>query len=206
MTSTDIMGDLNVSRETLEDLKEFEQLAIKWTKHINLVSSKSVDEIWSRHILDSAQIVKLIPDGTTRMVDLGSGGGFPAIVVAVISKYLNPDFQITMVESDSRKCAFLRTCVSTFDLKATVQNRRIEEGDEAQYPIVTARALASLDKLLHYSSPLLEKDGKALFMKGNQYHDELDKARRTWQFEARPVESLSVSGSAILEITNIKAK
>ncbi|MES2728871.1 MAG: 16S rRNA (guanine(527)-N(7))-methyltransferase RsmG [Pseudomonadota bacterium] len=145
-------------------------LLAQWQARINLVGPKTLETVWGRHILDSAQLVPHIPAGAT-LTDIGSGAGFPALVLAI----LRPDLKVTCVESDTRKCAFLQTVVRELHLNVRVVNNRIEGYDWAGTDILTARALASLDNLTPYLlaakavNPLLT----AILPKGAQWRDEI---------------------------------
>ena len=139
-------NDLDVSRETFEKLKAFAELVRKWNPKINLVSKDSLNDLWSRHILDSVQIFELVP-GPGKWVDLGSGGGFPGIVISILNQE-ERNFDVVMVESDQRKSAFLRTAIRELDLAAKVKTERIEELECLEADVLSARALADLTKLL----------------------------------------------------------
>lgn len=205
MTSTveaSIPG-LDVSRETLAALQQFEQLVRRWNSAINLVSKSTLTDFWTRHILDSAQIFSLCPQNAVSWADFGSGGGFPGIVVAILAKQLKPDLRITLVESDLRKATFLRQAAQTLSLPVSVRSARIESLDSLQADVVSARALASLADLLAHASCHLAARGVAIFPKGTRFADELAEARRSWEFDVDVQQSQSDSDAAILVIRNI---
>lgn len=157
---------LNVSRETLAKLEKFVALTLEWNKAINLISPATVPDIWWRHIVDSAQLYPLIPAGTKHLVDLGSGGGFPAIILAILGVP-----KVTMIESDQRKSIFLREASRQLDLKNTViVNQRIEAAEPQNGDIVSARALASLDKLIEWAKP---HGNHFIFPKGEHVRTEM---------------------------------
>lgn len=193
----------NVSRETLTDLEQFHDLLVKWNARINLVSKSSTSELWDRHIWDSAQIVDLAPTAQN-WVDLGSGGGFPALVVAIIAKRQAPERNVLMIESDQRKSVFLRTVIRELGLNASVLTARIEDAAPARADVVSARALADLDTLLGYAQHHMVKSGKALFLKGGTWENEVELARQTWSFELRVHPSKTSPEAAILEIEEIE--
>ncbi len=193
----------NVSRETLDRLTHFHDLLLKWTKKINLISKSSVSSIWDRHIWDSEQIVHLVSDQKS-WVDLGSGAGFPGLVVAIIAKEITPSRCVSLVESDQRKAAFLRTVIRELDLRASVFLERIEALTPAKADILSARALADLDRLLGYAERHLAPDGTALFMKGENWQKEVDIARNSWSFQLEAHKSKTGPEAAILEIKEIK--
>jgi len=116
-----------VSRETYEDLIAFSDLLTKWNRSINLVSPGSIPELWDRHILDSAQLFPMIDESVQHVVDIGTGGGLPGLVLAILFKHHAPQRQMTLIESDKRKCAFLLTVSTTLQLNTTVIAKRIEE-------------------------------------------------------------------------------
>lgn len=194
---------LHVSRETMDKLRAFEQLVKKWTKGINLVSKATVDHLWERHIIDSAQIYTITPSTWQRWADLGSGGGFPGIVIAVLAQEQNPQAQVVLVESDQRKAAFLRTAVREFDLSSQVICDRIEAIDPINADIVSARALAHLSQLLSLSTQHLRPQGCAIFPKGARATDEIATARLDWHFALEEIPSITDQQARILKIEGI---
>lgn len=156
----------DVSRETTDRLNTYVALIQKWTGKINLVAPSQVDHLWTRHILDCLQIAPLLPASATSITDIGSGGGLPGLVLAIHDKEYCPQRHISLVESDQRKAAFLRTVIRELDLNATVFAERIEKVDIPPADVVTARALAPLARLLELAAPLIKPDGLAIFAKG----------------------------------------
>lgn len=187
-----------VSRETRERLEAFAAILEKWNARINLVSPRDMPHLWERHIEDSLRLVPFIKRGT-RVIDLGSGGGFPAIMIGIAC-----DAEMVMVESDQRKCAFLREAARACGVKAQVIPKRIEQAEVEPAAYVTARALASLSQLLEWSVPFLLPDGKALFLKGKNLPDELTEAERCWHMQHRILDNRAASGGAIIEISDIR--
>ena len=124
---TEHLGSLTVSRETIDRLSIYANLLEKWNPRINLVSRSTLDDLWSRHIVDSAQLFELAPVTAKHWVDLGSGGGFPGLVIAILAKELRPELEVVLVESDQRKCAFLRTVSRETNCGAVVHSKRVEE-------------------------------------------------------------------------------
>ncbi len=190
----------------LEDkLREYVSLLIKWQKAINLVSDKDTQNIWERHILDSLQLEDYIDDTVSNIVDLGSGGGFPAIVLALRF----PNKQFSLVESDSRKCMFLKECIRVLELKnVEICNVRIEEFVKLGYKfqMVTSRALASLTVLLGLSVDLLEAGGCCLFLKGKNVDNELKEAGLFHFFDVEILSSRTSKEARVLRIKNIREK
>lgn len=197
-------SQFDVSRETIDKLRELELLTRKWNRSINLISPSTEDEIWTRHIADSAQLVRFAAKTTRTWVDLGSGGGFPALVVAVLAKNYFEDLQVTMIESDSRKCAFLRRALSALDLRGSVLNERIEQARPQLAQIVSARALTGLDGLLALAERHGSVGGKCLLMKGKNFERELTEAQKNWHIEVDITPSLTDNEAAILEIRSFK--
>ncbi|MCX2560576.1 16S rRNA (guanine(527)-N(7))-methyltransferase RsmG [Acetobacter farinalis] len=188
---------LHVSRETQERLEAFVALLEKWNPRINLVSSRDMASVWERHVLDSLQLAPLVA-GHERFIDMGSGGGFPGVIVAVASGVPG-----VLIESDQRKAAFLREAARATQAPLTVLAERIEQVETKPAPVVTARALASLNKLLEWTAPLLAEGGKAFFLKGQQADEELTEARRYWHMDVRIHRSITSHDGVILEVSNL---
>lgn len=195
---------LNVSRETSEALLTLEQLVRKWTSAVNLISKASVTEIWERHILDSAQIWPLLKHTPALWVDLGSGGGFPALVLAVIARDHSPKTKFTLVESDARKAAFLMQAIRTLNLNGQVIVKRIESVDALGADVVSARALGSLDLLLGFAHRHIKPSGRAFFPKGSTFQQELSAAHKRWKFNCHTHISRTDPQAAILEVDGIE--
>lgn len=194
----------DVSRETMERLQHFEQLLKKWNKSINLVSASTIDDIWNRHILDSAQIVRLAPETTASWVDLGSGGGLPGIVVATILSETSPSTEVTLIEADIRKSTFLRSAIRELGLATKVISERIEEARPMSAKIVSARALAPLRPLLGYVERHISSDGIALLQKGQNAAAEIQDAQTDWIFDCTSHTSITNNSASILEIKGLK--
>jgi len=141
---------MNVSRETSDKLEHYEATLRRWNPKINLVAKSTLDDLKKRHFEDSAQVLKRIPEETTRLVDLGSGGGFPGLVIAILASELGYPAETVLIESDQRKSAFLRTVLRETGTKATVLTERIEQAPPQVADILTARALTDLAGLLGY--------------------------------------------------------
>lgn len=194
---------LDVSRETIAKLQQFSDLVIKWTAKINLISKNDAADIWNRHIIDSAQIFLLAPK-TGHWVDMGTGGGFPGIVAAIMSNFEGGEHRFTFIESDQRKCAFLRTALRELDLTTTIYTERIEKLEPQHADILTARALADLSDLLHYSDRHLSPGGVAIFPKGENWQAEVSKANDVWSYQYETVKSTTNPAAAVLKIKDIK--
>lgn len=195
--------ELDVSRETMDRLNCFAELVQKWTPRINLVSRSSLAQLWTRHIKDSLQVVRAASDGA-RWADLGSGGGFPGLVAAIVGAQTHPDRHHMLVESDQRKSVFLRTVIRETGINCEVIPRRIEALDPLDADILSARALAELPQLLAYAERHLAADGTALFPKGATWQKELTAARREWRFGLDTITSETDADAVILKIRGVQ--
>lgn len=197
--SAPILRRLNVSRETADRLTTYAGLLEKWNPKINLVSRASLADLWTRHILDSAQLLALAPQ-SGHWVDLGSGGGFPGLVVGCLAAEKAPGLQFTLIESDTRKAAFLRTVVRETGLSANIIAERAETVEPQNADIVSARALTWLTGLLQFAERHLKDDGLALFPKGQSWEKEVLDAREAWSFDYDRIRSETETGSFILRV------
>lgn len=194
----------SVSRETFERLFEFEHMFQKWNRSINLVAQSTADDVWQRHILDSAQLARIEPNAV-RWVDIGSGGGFPGLVIA----FLLADREgasIDLVESNRKKASFLQSVVGQFQLPARVVAIRIEESHAvvSAPQIVTARALAPLPALLDLSAPWLMSGARGLFHKGRDYRGEVKESVNRWAFDLVEHPSVTDPHGVILDLSNLR--
>lgn len=194
---------VDVSRETIEKLEAYLALVEKWTRKINLISKNSIPFLWDRHVADSAQVFDLV-EPPAHWLDIGSGGGFPGVVIAVLLSEKSPESRITMIESDQRKCAFLRTALRELDVPGTVVADRIENVERQAADVLSARALADLDQLLGFAELHLVKNGTALLPKGATWQTEVEEARKTWQFDCEAINSRTQAEAAILKIKDIQ--
>jgi 16S rRNA (guanine527-N7)-methyltransferase len=192
-----------VSRETFSRLTAFVDRFLRWNKITNLVASSTVDEIWQRHICDSAQLRALAPEARL-WVDLGSGGGFPGLIMAILLRDM-PGASVHLVESNRKKTSFLQSIVGEFGLPATVHSRRIEETYESigMVDAVSSRALAALPQLLALSEPWLSASARGYFHKGRDYQREIKESLPAWRFDLIEHPSAIESQSVILEISDL---
>jgi len=204
MSPHDVCAGLTVSRETLDHFKAFEDLVTKWNPRINLISKASTADIFQRHIADSAQLFNLAVGETSIWCDLGSGGGFPGIVVGILSKTTARPGRIILVESDKRKAVFLREVARQLEINVEVINDRIEAVPSIGADIVSARALAPLTKLCAFAERHSQDNGISIFPKGASHKVEIDEARRSWKFDLEAHQSLTDASSAILLLRNIR--
>lgn len=189
---------INVPRETLSTLTEFVSLLQKWQKSINLVSANT-QEIWQRHIEDSYQLVRHLPERHSKVIDLGSGGGLPAIVMAITA----PQHHYTLIESDRKKAIFLMEASRILGLKnIEVENKRVEQ-TEVRGDIITSRALADLQHLIELSTPLMKIDAFCLFLKGANWDMEVSNAKKEWSFQLEAFPSVTLQEARILKIDQI---
>jgi len=204
MTATSLVG-VDVSRETLERLTTLQRLLTKWNPAINLVAKSTMAEAWDRHILDSAQLFRVAPANVTHWADLGSGGGFPGLVIAALSAEQDPARRVTLVEADQRKSTFLRQAARELALSnVTVLSDRIEKLPPLQADVLSARALAALPALCDFAVRHMAADGLALFPKGAQYRDELAAASRDWRFDVTTYPSETDPSAVVLAMKAIQ--
>lgn len=200
---------LPVSRETYERLAILVGLVKKWQKAENLVAASTLDAIWTRHVADSAQLVALFPR-IRNWLDLGSGGGFPGLVTAILLSGSDGESgKVHLVESNARKCAFLRTAARESGAPATIHHGRIEDilaGWAAPVDAISARALASLPNLFRLAGHLISPHRPATFFKGVDYRSEIDEASQSWDFDLVIHPSRISEGSVILEVRRAVAK
>ena len=186
--------------ETDARLRAFADLLLKWNATLNLIAARDSAVVWERHIADSLQLVPLMPAGLERAVDLGSGGGFPGLVLAIAT-----GVRFDLIESDRRKASFLRTAVLETGAPATVYAVRIENAAVPQAGLVTARALAPLPRLLPLAARYLASDGVCLFLKGAKVEEELAEARRDWTMAVERFPSATGGDGVVLRIGDLRA-
>lgn len=184
----------DVSRETMARLEIYAGLLDRWTRRINLISAATLPDLWHRHFADSAQLIGLRPPSGL-WLDLGSGAGFPGLVVAILA----PDLRVRLVESDQRKCAFLRRVAEDTGTAIDIVPDRIETLPPQSAGVISARALAPLTQLLAHAEKHLAPGGIGLFPKGRTVHNEIAEAERKWRFACRVHPSLTDSEAAIVE-------
>ena len=199
----DFQEHFGVSRETIERLKTYTALIEKWNKVINLIAKSTIEDIWTRHFVDSAEAFRVSSVAGGNWTDLGTGGGFPGMVAAIMAKDLAPNVVVTCIESDIRKCEFLRTVSRATEVKVNILSRRIEESPPQNASVVSARALAPLSKLLGYVERHIAKDGVAILLKGENWQSEVETALETWAFSVENHKSLTHPDSVILKIGDL---
>jgi 16S rRNA (guanine527-N7)-methyltransferase len=214
----DFAAAFGVSRETLARLETYEKLLRQWQKAVNLVAPSTLDAVWHRHFADSAQLLGLAPAPLRSWIDLGSGAGFPGLVVAIlladagvgdVSRETSGGSapRITLIESDTRKCAFLREVVRQTGVVVDILSTRIESPatrSKLQPPdVVSARALAPLDRLLNLAAPLSSLRTVGLFLKGREAAKEVEMAQKMWNFNSELVPSCTESGAHVVRISQL---
>ncbi len=194
---------IDLSDDDTKKLEIYHKLLIKWQKAINIISNKTIDDAWNRHFIDSAQLVKLLPAQARTYADLGCGGGFPGLVLAI----LRPDIDMHLIESDERKCQFMRTVAREIGVtNVSIHTKRIENAhNDVQPDFITARALSSLENLLEYCLPWAarNKDLELCFMKGNRADEEISQAREKFSFDCKITQSITDKNAKILSIRNL---
>ena len=200
---TSLLPGICVSRETEFRLRQFVALVEKWTARINLVSPSSLENIWSRHVLDSAQLYRYTPDNALHWADLGSGAGFPGMVICILAQDRPIPLQVTLVESDLRKATLLRTAARELGINPQIISSRIEQMPSIQADVLSARALAALPALLGYADRHLSKKGVGLFPKGRTAGDEITASRALWRFDLTSHPSMTDPEARVLQIENI---
>ncbi|RTK93984.1 MAG: 16S rRNA (guanine(527)-N(7))-methyltransferase RsmG [Rickettsiales bacterium] len=191
------MMQSSISREMI---KEYKELLLKWNKTINLISKKDIDKIQERHFEDSMQLIKFIPNTDISMIDIGSGAGFPGIILSMMG--VN---EITLIESDSRKVAFLIQAIKLSSNIMRVINDRVENVEDLVCDIITSRAFADLSAIFNYTQNITVKD-KYLLHKDESYQKELDEAAKHWLFNVNIHDSIIFNKGKILEITDVRAR
>jgi 16S rRNA (guanine527-N7)-methyltransferase len=220
----DFAANFDVSRETLARLEVYGRLLRQWQKAVNLVAPSTLDDVWHRHFADSAQLLPLAAPGACTWIDLGSGAGFPGLVIAILwadrvplalgdspppggegtmkapdvdARAGKPPRRVVLIESNARKCAFLREVVRQTGIAGgigvDILSTRIETAaTQASLPqpdVVSARALAPLERLLALSAPLFAPTTVGLFMKGREAAAEVEVAKKTWNFNVELIQS-----------------
>jgi 16S rRNA (guanine527-N7)-methyltransferase len=189
---------VQVSRETLARLEAYAALLIRWSERINLVGRGTLGDLWRRHFLDSAQLRPLLPHAARSLVDLGSGAGFPGLVLAILGV-----LGVELVEADSRKAAFLREAARVTETQVTIRPCRIAAVPPHPVDVVTARALAPLDRLLEMALPFLGPDTVCLLPKGERAEQELTLTRKSWTMSASLHQSMADPRGVVLRLHRI---
>ena len=199
----DFLRETGVSRETFSNLEAYAALLAKWQPKKNLISNSTLDDMWLRHFYDSAQLLPLIQsvhgEKHLRCLDIGSGAGFPGLVLAIMGIG-----HVAMVESNAKKCAFMRQVKIATNASVTIENERIEKLATEGVDIILSRACASVTKLLEWSEKFISKNTELWLLKGAIAADELDEAKAHWTMQVDQYKSKSDGSGAILRLRNIQ--
>ena len=198
---------IQVSRETITSLKKYEDLLIKANKSLNLVGNSTINQIWSRHFLDSAQVIDFVDKNDKCLVDLGSGAGFPGLVLAIACKDRKIPLKIKLIEKSSKKVKFLKNVIEELDLKVEVFNQNIlEEEIKFVEDVFIARAFKPLKKILQLMHNNAENYKKIFIFLGKTGKNELLQASKSWDIEYKQRVSVTSSDSMVIEINKLKKK
>src|SRR5882672_10568928 len=192
-----------VSRETLARLKTYAAMLQDWNARHNLVSRASLTELWRRHFWDSAQLAPFIPQGAKSLIDLGSGAGFPGLILAELLRD-RPQFRVVVVEATAKKCRFLQTVAERLTLSVEIRNARVEDIPAEAFDVITARACAPLPELLAYAQRFWGEGTRGFFHKGQNLAVELTQASKSWRIKAEQHPSRSDPSGVILEIRELQ--
>ena len=203
MKKNEFVKSLDVSRETLNCFYEYKTLLFKWNEKINLVSKNTLVDIWERHFLDSGQIIKHVEASGKRWVDVGSGAGFPGLVVALLLRDRKIDCDLVLVEKNIKKVFFLNEVIRKLNLSVKVVNDNIYTLEPLNADILTARAFSEFNNLIEIAFLHRKKEGICLFLKGENYSFELDKTLNYWFFDYDVVDSLSSPSGKIIRVKKI---
>jgi 16S rRNA (guanine527-N7)-methyltransferase len=195
----DFAAQTGVSRETLARLEAYADLLADWNARHNLVAKSTLPDLWRRHFWDSAQLVPLIPQTAQSLGDLGTGAGFPGLVLAA----MRPDLAVTLHEATTKKCDFLQAAAERMGVAVTIQNARLEDLPCHPFDVVTARALAPLSQLLRYAQNFVRPNSVCLFLKGQNVGVELTEAHKYWNIKASQVPSQTDPSAAIVVVREL---
>lgn len=199
------LSQYDVSRETMQKLQKFVELLTSWNQKMNLVSRNSLDCVWDRHVLDSMQLIKHIPVSISHLLDIGSGSGFPAVVLAILMQTKIPEAKVTMVESIAKKTMYLKDVCEKLNLdNVNVVNSRVENISLPVPDIITARAVASLEVLCGYVAKIGNKNTESLFLKGRSYEMELLEAQKNWKFDLQICSNKYCDDGVILKLSKLR--
>ena len=193
----------NVSRETMTDLKAYETSLHEWQNKFNLVSNTSLENSWNRHFLDSMQLFKYIPENAKILYDMGSGAGFPGMVLAIMAKEKTPYLKVKLVESITKKTLYLKHVAELTNTNVDILNQRIENLPLEKADVITSRAMTALDNLLQYAFRFCNHKTICIFPKGKKYAEELSFAQKHWKFDCEIIPSEQSDEGVILIIKHL---
>jgi 16S rRNA (guanine527-N7)-methyltransferase len=196
--------DRIVSRETLKKIEKYCYFLIKYNKKLNLISKSTENIIMSRHIEDSSQLLKYINSEDKNILDIGSGAGFPGIVMYIVKNDLNLDFKLDIVEKSSKKCTYLQELCKFLEIDVVIHNHDVKNLEKKDYTTLVSRAFKPLDSFLHILDMSNIKFNKILLLKGQSYNTELTKAEKHWEIKCDTHDSVTNPGSKVLVINSVK--
>ena len=200
ISKKEFFAALPLSSAVQDHFKIYHDVLMKWQKKINLISTKTVDDIWERHFLDSGQLYKFIPDPENNIiVDLGSGAGFPALILSIMGCR-----HVSAVEVDNRKCIFMSEISRLTSAPIKIINQKIEAVRDIEADIITARALAPVVDLIRLGLPLLKQDGVFLLLKGENWEAEIKEAEKYYKFSVESHSSATEAKSRILKLFHVE--
>ncbi len=195
-----LLNEQNVSRETFSQLESYVELLLKWNERINLISLNSAKHIWTRHILDSAQLIKYL-DFKRPLMDVGSGSGLPGMVLSILGVK-----EVHLVDSDIRKCVFLQEAKKFSKNTIKIHNCLFLDVNTASINNITSRAFSNVTKFLGDISQKIDANGDVLLLKGKSWQSEIDEAKHNWNFDYTINQSITDDSGVVIRITNIKRK
>ena len=190
-----------VLKESKQDIEKYIKILLEWQKHVNLISKNTIHDLQKRHVLDSAQIWKYIPDSSKTLTDVGSGGGFPGIILGILNKTAKFPLSITLVESDNKKAIFLREVNRQLGLKLNILSERVEKVDSLKSDIITCRAFSDLNQILILCQKIVSRETIWILPKGKGYKEEIKNCQFNMKIEEFPHE---YSEGVILKILGVK--
>ena len=196
--------DRIVSRETLKKIEQYCDFLIEYNKKLNLISKSTENIIMSRHIEDSSQLLKYINSEDKNILDIGSGAGFPGIVMYIVKNDLNLDFKLDIVEKSSKKCTYLQELCKFLEIDVVIHNHDVKNLEKKNYTTLVSRAFKPLDSFLHILDMSNIKFNKILLLKGQSYNTELTEAKKHWEIKCDTHESVTNPGSKVLVINSVK--
>ena len=196
-----------VSRETITSLKNYEAYLIKSNKTLNLIGKSTINQIWLRHFLDSSQVIDFIDKNNSDLVDLGSGAGFPGLVIAILAKDRKIPLKVKLIEKSPRKAFFLREIIKSLNLKVEVLNLNVlNQPGKLEADLISARAFKPLKIILQFLDRNTEKWKKIFLFLGKTGKDELLQASKSWDIKYKQRMSVTSSDSIVIEINKLKKK
>ena len=202
----DFINFYKVPCETIYKLSVYRERLVEWNQKFNLIAPSTIPHIWTRHFLDSAQLMPFIPESAHIAADMGSGAGFPGLVLGVMAQGLKKPLQIHVIESTGKKADFLQAVTDELELNIVVRRERIEAIRDLKADIVMARALKPLPDLLGYANHLAYKGTRCLFLKGRNISEELTRAQKQWIFQSEIFPSRSDDSGRIIVLSDIRYK